>query len=188
MPRSRTTSPIPGPDISRSFVPGLTLTHSNCSVDSNENYYSRTTNVTSSSNNSGQSQPARKKHKYVKPRIGSSFQAKVEPFDESIAKATIRGRQLELRCGISSVNGGSGSGESTSIGEGKEGGVIVKNDISFAGEEYGLNGGIFAAPLSFSSSSMNGYSSNNFKRKKAGRPAKNAKANKGKGIELFELN
>jgi len=187
MPRSRTTSPIPGP----SFVPGLTLTHSNNSKDATQNYYNRT----ASSSSSSAAASTGKKHKYVKPRIGSSFQAKVEPFSESIAKAAIRGRQLERTRGISSIHNGGGSShvdvnsndQDESNGGGKavgNGGVVGNstNDIMVAGEEYGSNGGIFAAPSS--SSNGHGYGLNNtsYKRRKPGRPSKNAKANRGKGM------
>ena len=159
MPRSSTTSPtIPEPDISNSFVPGLTLTHS-----PDHHHQSSTNNSTT---------PVRKKHKYMKPRIGSSFQAKIEPFDEKIAKATIKNREKERKTGIS--------------------GYRNSNGLSSVGEEYGMNGGLFAAATSPSSLSNNGgygygsngsggwNGSNGGRRKRAGRPPKSGKGSRGK--------
>ena len=179
MPRSRASTPDPEPDISNSFVPGLTLTHdSPSSVDNNTNNInnSNNSNINNSNinNNGNKTSPVRKKHKYIKPRLGTSFQAKVEAFDDITAKRTIQIRQEGKKKGLC--------------------GYIHNNtDLSsVVGGEYGTNGGIFASVSSKTKSANGGggYGSGNGgngRRKRAGRPPKSARVNKGKQIQTCPI-
>jgi hypothetical protein len=169
MPRSRTASPTPpGPDISNSFVPGLTLTHhSPDTVDIHAHSNSTSNSVSNSGGN-------KKQKKYMKPRIGSSFQAKVEPFQEEIAKATLEERKngmLRISTGRTSESSGTNSGNNGS-----------SSSFSVVGGEYGVNGGVFASVSNNgygTGTGNNGSSNGNGKRKRAGRPPKGAKGTKG---------
>lgn len=159
MPRSRATSPVPpGTDISNSFVPGVTLTPN--TPDGKNSGGTSHTNASSTVRN--------KKQKYMKPRIGTNFQAKIEAYDETVAKSTIQQREIERK-------------------KGPIGGYT--NHDSVVGGEYGLHGGLFAyqsttftnGGYGFSSGERT-YTSNGYaRRKKAGRPPKSGvKGGKGK--------
>lgn len=165
MPRSRTTSPTPpGANISNSFVPGVTLTPNTPEHNNQSN---------NSHNNSASSSVRNKKQKYMKPRIGNSFQAKVEPFSATLAKTTIELRQSETEKGIL---GGHRNHNSDSIvgGEYWGGGLFASSSTALTNGGYGL-GGVTT------SSSWNGGG----RRKRAGRPPKNGKGGKGEKRMVF---
>ena len=118
----------------------------------------------------------RKKQKYMKPRLGNSFQAKVEPFSASLAQSTIESRREERK-------------------KGPLGGYTNHNFDSIVGGEYGLNGGLFASSSNTFTNggyglagAMGGVGSSwngNGRRKKAGRPPKNGKGTKGEIRSMF---
>ena len=163
MPRSRTTSPTPlSPDISNSFVPGLTLTLSSPP----ESPQHRNVMENSSSSSPAAREHVHKKHKYMPPRIGTSFQAQIEPFDSELAKSTIQLRQEGIQNGL-------GGYHSYSKNDG--------NTTNVMSGEYGVNGGLFASTTNTTNDNNSGYASSNVgRRKKAGRPPKSGKGN-GKG-------
>ena len=136
---------------------------------------------------SGAGSTRNKKHKYMKPRIGNSFQAKVEPFDQNLAKAVIQTRTEEKRKGLcgyttpsyNNCSIGNASGNGNDNGNNNGGGDnIISGDCNI------LNGGLFARQSNTfgqghygSMTGTTGNGNGGGKRKRAGRPPKNSKGN-----------